>query len=133
MNEPAEIVRAMYEAYGAKDEARLRELIDADVEWNQCPGFPGGARRRGIDDVLAGVLHGNAATWRDFGAPIDEIISAGDRVVAVGRYVGTHAETGRAMEALFTHAYRVADGRIVRFDQVADTWPMVAAARDLDL
>jgi len=122
-----EVVREMYSAFGAGDETRLRALIDADVEWNQCEGFPGGARRRGIDDMLRGVLHGNRSTWQGFSADVDELLDAGDTVVALGRYAGTHAETGKAMRAVFAHVYRVLDGRITRFDQITDTWPMVAA------
>ena len=119
----------MYTAFGAKDEAGLRELIHKDVEWNQCEGFPGGARRRGIEDMLAGVLHGNNATWTGFSAEISDYVASGDRVVAIGHYAGTHSGTGKAMRADFTHSYLVTDGQIVRFDQVADTWPMVSAAQ----
>ena len=57
--------------------------------------------------------------------------SSGDRVVALGQYEGTHAETGREMVSHFAHVYEVRDGRIARFDQIADTWPMVAAERGL--
>lgn len=127
---PEEVVRRMYAAFGASDEAGLREVIAAEVEWNQCAGFPGGERRRGIESVLAGVLHGNKATWTGFKAPVEDYIVSGDRVVAIGYYEGVHAVTGKSMRADFTHTYRVRDGLIVRFDQVADTWPMVAAAQD---
>lgn len=117
----------MYDAFGAKDEAVLRQLIHADVEWNQCAGFPGGARRRGIEDVLEGVVAGNRARWTGFAAPVDTYVTEGDRVVALGHYSGTHAETGKAMRADFAHVYQVSEGQIVRFDQIVDTAPMVAA------
>ena len=126
-------VRAMYDAFAAKDEPRLRELIDPDVEWNQCDGFPGGAKRRGIDDVLAAVLRGNSATWKGFAARVEEYVASGSRVVVLGRYEGTHSVSGRPMVSVFAHAYEVENGRILRLEQIADTWPMVAAARDLDL
>ena len=77
---PEETVRQMYDAFGAKDEAVLRQLIHADVEWNQCAGFPGGARRRGIEDVLEGVVAGNRARWTGFAAPVDTYVTEGDRV-----------------------------------------------------
>ena len=125
-----ETVRALYDAFRDKDEAALRSVLADDVAWNQCDGMPGGAKRRGADDVVEGVFHGLAKTWRDFGAPIDEILEAGDRVIALGHYRGVHSETERAMRADFAHVYRVEQGRIVRFDQIADTWPMVAAIRD---
>ncbi|MEM9381870.1 MAG: nuclear transport factor 2 family protein [Planctomycetota bacterium] len=73
-----------------------------------------------------------ASRWTGFAAPVTDYVSTEDRVVALGRYEGTHAETGREMVSLFAHAYVVRAGRVVRFDQIADTWPMVAADRDLD-
>ena len=119
----------MYAAFGASDEAGLRDVIDADVEWNQCAGFPGGERRRGIESVLDGVLRGNKSTWTGFKAAVSDYIASADRVVAIGYYEGVHSQTGKFMRADFTHTYRVQFGQIVRFDQVADTWPMVAAAQ----
>ena len=44
-----ELVRQLYAAFAAGDEATLRQLLAPDVEWNQCVGFPGGALRRGVE------------------------------------------------------------------------------------
>jgi ketosteroid isomerase-like protein len=125
--DPLAVVQAMYAAFGAGDEGTLRELIDPDVSWRQCEGFPGGEHRRGIESVLAGVLRGNRATWRGFAAPIERYVASGDDVIALGHYEGVHAETQKAMHAVFAHVYRVRSGRIVTFEQFADTWPMVRA------
>ncbi|QDU69436.1 nuclear transport factor 2 family protein [Engelhardtia mirabilis] len=127
---PTETVRALYEAFGIRDEAALRAVLAPDVIWNQCAGMPGGARRRGADDVVAGIFHGLSSTWEGFGAPVEELLADGHRVVALGHYAGVHAVTKRAMRSAFAHVYEVEDGRVVRFDQIADTWPMVAAMRD---
>ena len=121
------VVQAMYAAFGAGDEPRLRELIASDVEWQQCEGFPGGEHRSGIESVLAGVLRGNKATWQGFAVAIDEYVCDRDIVVAIGSYSGTHSLTGKSMRSVFTHVYDVVDGSIQRFRQFADTWPMVAA------
>ena len=58
------IVQDLYDAFGKKDEARLRELLAPDVEWVQCAGFPGGGRRRGVDEVLENVFAGLRSEWR---------------------------------------------------------------------
>ncbi len=104
---PLEIVRSMYSAFEAKDEARLRDLIDVDVTWNQCQGFPGGARRQGLEALMSAVFAGDRATWTGFAAPVEELIESGDRVVALGHDSGTHAVTGKPMRAAFAHVYRV--------------------------
>jgi ketosteroid isomerase-like protein len=121
------VVRELYTAFRAKDEVRLRELIAKDVEWNQCEGFPGGRSRRGVDDVLAGILGTNHSLWSEFRAETTEFLAAGSTVVVLGAYSGRHAKTGKAMRAVFTHVYRVHGGCVTRFDQVTDTAPMVAA------
>ena len=38
-----------------------------------------------------------------------------------GRYAGEHRETGRALDMQFCHVWRVADGRVLRFQQYTDT------------
>jgi ketosteroid isomerase-like protein len=125
---PADVVRRMYEAFEARDETRLRQLIASEVEWNQCEGLPGGARRQGLDSVLSAVFAANRSIWTGFAAPVETILSDGDRVVALGQYAGVHGETGKPMRAAFAHVYLVRDGQIVQYDQIADTWPMVDAA-----
>ena len=125
--DPIEVVRAMYDAFARKDELALRRLLAHDVEWNQCPGFPGGERRKGAEEVLAKTFGGLRSAWRGFEAKVESLHASGTLVFALGRYRGVHVETGKAMEALFAHVYEVRDGRIVRYQQYCDTAPMVAA------
>ncbi len=125
--QPRETVHELYDAYRTRNEARLRELMADDIEWNQCAGFPGGSKRRGIDDVLDGILGSNHSIWTDFGADTNEFLVDGESVVVLGSYRGKHAHTGKEMQADFVHVYRVRDGKVTRFDQVADTAPMIAA------
>jgi ketosteroid isomerase-like protein len=49
------------------------------------------------------------------------VISDGDQVAALGWYSGTYKQTGRSFRARFAHWYTVTDGKIARFEQVADT------------
>lgn len=126
---PLTLVKDLYGAFGAKDEAALRALLHDDVEWIQCPGFPGGAHRRSADEVVEGVMGGLNDEWEDFAVRIDEFLPGESHVVVLGEYTGQHRRTGQAMASVFTHVYEVEDGRIRRFRQYADTWPMVAAIR----
>ena len=127
MTQPEEVIRSLYSAFKAKDEARLRDLLAPNVEWNQCEGFPGGKNRRGPDDVLDGILGTNHSLWEGFAAETTEFLECGHTVVVLGAYSGTHTGTGKSMRVVFTHVYRVDGGRVVRFDQITDTAPMVAA------
>lgn len=125
--DPVLVVQSMYAAFAARDEACLRTLLAPDVSWRQCAGYPGGGSRHGVDEVLNGVFRGNRSMWRGFRAVVERYLGAGEHVVALGFYDGEHSVTGAAMHAVFAHVYRVQDGRIVEFDQYADTWPMVRA------
>lgn len=130
MNERADqVVRQMYAAFAERDESRLRELLAPDVEWNQCAGFPGGGRHRGVDAVLSSVFGKNDDNWSGFAVEVTDYVTEGERVVVLGCYSGDHRATGVAMRADFAHVYAVRDGRVDRFDQIADTWPMVEAGQ----
>lgn len=122
-----ETVRRFYEAFASGDKAALRAILAPDVEWIQCAGFPGGGRRTGIDEVFEKVFSGNRTLWRGFRADVQEVLDAGTSAVALGEYSGIHSVSGRDMRAVFAHVYDLRDGRIVRFRQITDTAPMVAA------
>ena len=51
------LVQDLYAAFGARDESALEALLAPDVRWTQCPGFPGGADRRGARSVIEGVQY----------------------------------------------------------------------------
>lgn len=124
-----EVVERMYEAFAHKDEGALREVLHPDIEWSQCEGFPGGDRRRGVEEVLAKTFGGLRSSWEGFRADVEELHEAGDTVIALGRYRGVHSVTRREMSAVFAHVYDVRDGQIVRYRQVTDTFPMHEAMR----
>lgn len=129
MGTPVETVKALYEAFKAKNESRLRELLHPEVEWVQCAGFPGGGHHHGVDAVLQGVFGKLTSQWSQWRAVIDEYICENDKVVVLGKYVATHGQTSKQVEAVFAHVYTVQQSQIVHFMQYTDTAPLVEAAR----
>lgn len=127
---PRKVVEALYRAFENRDEEMLTSLMDPSISWNQCAGFPGGASRSGIEEVLSDVFRSNRDRWVEFQASVLEMLVDGNSVVVLGEYSGRHFETGKGMKASFVHVYRVQNGKIERFDQIADTWPMVSASHD---
>ncbi len=127
MSKNVQVVQDMYDAFGRKDEARLRQLLHPDIEWIQCAGFPGG-HRHGVDEVLEKVFKGLRAEWNDWRAEIEDYLDAGETVVVLGRYAGTHVVTNRSMTAVFAHVYDVEGGHVTRFRQYTDTAELVTAA-----
>lgn len=122
-------VKALYAAFAAKDERAIRAIMDPEIQWIQNPGFPGGGHQRGVDSVLANSFARLRTEWTGWRARVDEYLDAGGSVVAIGAYLGTHATTGKAMEAAFAHVYDLREGRIVRMRQFTDTAMIERASR----
>jgi hypothetical protein len=121
------VVEQLYAAFAARDLPRIRELFAPDIEWNQNAGFPNGGRHVGVDVVLKDVFGKFRTDWSAWKVVVHEYLDAGDTIVAIGEYQGTHRLTGRTMTAAFAHVYDVRDGRITRFRQFTDT-AMIRAA-----
>jgi ketosteroid isomerase-like protein len=47
--------------------------------------------------------------------------TGGPELVAIGRYVGTARDTGRAVDAAFAHVLTVRGGRVASLEQITDT------------
>ena len=124
---PLALVQELYAAFAARDRARLLAVMHPDIVWIQNDGFPHGGEHRGAVLVLDEVLARFRREWSAWRADVTEWIDAGDTVVALGAYAGTHAATGRSMRAAFAHVYRVESGRIVRFQQFTDTHALRSA------
>jgi ketosteroid isomerase-like protein len=122
MTAPLDLVLAFYAAIAAGDVPALTGLLHPDLEWTEAEGFPyyGGTWRR-PQDVVEKLLGPLMHDWDGFAAVADDFVVQGDRVVSLGAYSGTSTATGRAMRAPFAHVWRIADGKLKRFDMYTDT------------
>jgi ketosteroid isomerase-like protein len=122
MTVPLDLVRAFYAALANGDVPGLLVLLHPDLEWTEAEGFPyySGTWRK-PDDVLEKLLVPLMQDWDDFAAVADDYIVEGDRVVSLGAYSGVAKATGKPMRSPFAHVWRVADGKLKRFDMYADT------------
>lgn len=123
------IVQSLYEAFAARDRDRILEIFDPEIEWIQNEGFPGGGRHVGAEAVLNDVFAKFRVDWETWQVVVDRWLDAGEAIVALGEYHGTHKATGRSMKAAFAHVYWIRSGRIVRFEQYADTLKVAEAMR----
>ena len=127
--ETAELVQSLYEAFGKGDVPYVLGQFSPDLVWNEAENFVYADRNPylGPQAVLEGVFLRLAAEWDGFGLTIEEIVASGDTAVALGRYRGTHKASGTAVDAQFAHVWKVAGGKVARFQQYTDT----AQFRDL--
>jgi ketosteroid isomerase-like protein len=117
------VIRNLYEAFGRGDIPAVLAAMSPDIVWNEAENFPyaDGNPYCGPEAVLSGVFARLGGEWDAFAAIPEEYLDAGDTVVVLGRYRGTCKATGKALAAQMAHIWRVADGRITRFDQRVDT------------
>ena len=122
MTNPVDLVRAFYAAVARGDVPGVVALLHPDLAWTEAEGFPyySGTWRQ-PSDVVEKLLVPLMRDWDDFSAIADDFIVEGDRVVSIGAYAGVSKATGKAMRAAFAHVWRVADGKLQRFDMYTDT------------
>ena len=122
MTNPVDLVRAFYAAVARGDVPGVVALLHPDLEWTEAEGFPyySGTWRQPVD-VVEKLLVPLMRDWDDISAVADDFIVECNRVVSIGAYRGTSKATGKAMHAPFVHVWRVADGKLQRFDMYTDT------------
>ena len=117
------LIKGMYDAFAAGDVAGVLGRMRSDIVWNEAENFPyaDGNPYVGPDAVAKGVFARCISEWDGFAVAVEEILDADDAVVALGRYLGVYKATGKSMRMQFAHVWRIADGKVVRFQQYADT------------
>lgn len=118
------VIQELYRAMREQDDAAFIALCADDLTWQQNVGFPGGSTWHGAAAVLENVFRANSRRWTGFSFTPDEMFEAPGRVVVLGHYAGTHAESGNAMRAAVAHVYDIRDGKVARFRMFADTKTM---------
>lgn len=122
-----EVVKAHYAASERGDLDGMLAPLAPDARWTEAAGSTYGGTYVGVDAIRENVFHRIGADWASFSANVSDLLDAGDTIVALGDYVGVHRTTTKAMTARFTHVWRVEDGRVTAFEQVADTALILAA------
>ena len=117
------IVRALYEAFGKGDIPGVLGKFDQKIEWREAENFIYADRNPyiGPNAILEGVFLRIVSEWNDFTVSPESIIDAGEQVVTLGTYSGTHKKTGKSVHAQMVHVWNMSDGKAVRFQQYTDT------------
>lgn len=118
-----EVIRAMYDAFAAGDIPAVLGAMSPDIVWTEAENHPYADKSPyiGPQAVLEGVFARCGGEWDGFAVVLDELIDGGDTVVALGRYLGKYKATGRSQNAQLVHVWRLARGKVTRFQQFADT------------
>lgn len=109
-----DVVRAVVDAQQRRDWQAFRSLYDPDIEWEDASGLWGDwGSRHGFDEVREAWL-----TWFEAFEHVDfeieELVEAGDQVVAFIRASGRGRESGLPIEQRLPSVWTIRDGRVVR-------------------
>lgn len=118
-----EIIRSLYDAFGKGDVPAVLGAMDPKIEWNEAENFVYADRNPyvGPNAVLEGVFTRLMTDWDGYTVTPHSFYDAGEDVIVVGTYTGTHRRSARSVRAQFAHFFTLRDGRIVRFQQYTDT------------
>jgi ketosteroid isomerase-like protein len=124
------LVGKLYSAFSVGDVPGFLALLHDDVVWNEAEGFPMSDRNpyRGKQAIVEGVFARVLAEWPDFRVEPAEIVGGPEVVVVLGRYKATKSRSGKPLDVQIAHTWWLRDGKVARFQQMADT-AAVARAR----
>jgi ketosteroid isomerase-like protein len=123
------VIRGLYDGFAAGDVGAVLGAMSPDIVWMEAENFPYAYKNPyvGPQAIAEGVFARCIGEWDAFTVTPDEILDAGDTVVATGRYTGAYKATGKVIRMQFAHVWRVKDGKIQRFQQYADTLQVAKA------
>ena len=130
--ENVQTIRSIYEAFEKGDVPAALAHMPERIEWREAENFIYADRNPyiGPQAVLEGVFMRLGSDWESFTVTPGEWLDAGDHVVVLGTYTGTHRGTGREVRAQFAHIWGVTGSRVVRFQQYTDTKQFAEAAAE---
>ena len=116
-----QIIENGYKCFATGDIPGFLATFDENIEWTEAEGFPYGGIYTGANAIVENVFMKLGGEWEGFTAVPDEILDAGDNIVALGHYSGKYKESGKSMKVPFAHVWTLRDGKIVKFVQYTDT------------
>lgn len=121
--ENKQIVCEFYEAANNRDALALSELIDEQIEIYQSELLPWGGRFQGHPGFMAYAF--KMLQNIESKAKLEEVIEAGDRVVARGLTEGQVKSNEKTFEIRFVHVWTIKNRKLWRFEVYVDTPEML--------
>jgi uncharacterized protein len=124
MADNVKLIEGVYEAFGRGDIQPLLDVMDENIEWHEAehtPNWPGGPYI-GPQAVLENVIGQIPQDFDGFTIEVKRTVGCGDTVLAECRYHATFKANGKTLDAQVAHVWDLRDGKVVRWQQYADTW-----------
>jgi ketosteroid isomerase-like protein len=124
-----DIVKAHYDANDRRNMDGMLADIAPDCHWTEMDGFPCAGTYVGPQEIFRNVFQVLGQAFDGYSFKLERLLDAGNDVVAVGNYSGTHKQTGKAFNARVVHVWSVAGDKIRRFEQFTDTLRVAESMR----
>jgi hypothetical protein len=118
-----QIIKRFYRLYAIRDISAAMDLFDPEVEMHPAENFiyATGKPYVGREAIRTCIFTRVDADWDGFTATTEEILGAGEVVIARGRYGGTFKATGTSINAEFVHVFRFKNDKIAMWQSYTDT------------
>jgi ketosteroid isomerase-like protein len=124
--ENVDLVRSAYEAYNRRDVEGVLGRFDPSIDWDVPGSLAWGGHVAGIDAVTEFFRGLQPYVGDQHHVEMDDLIDAGDRVVALVRHTGV-APDGQAYAVPSIMVWTIAGGRITALYEQLDTLAMARA------
>jgi hypothetical protein len=121
MSTNLDVIRTWYKSMYQGDKEKARELLAPGVEWIISSEFPAGGTYIGVEAIFREFFPNLLSNFSEWTAKTEELIDAGDVIVALGHYQGYSKVTGKKVVSPFVHVWRLREGKIVKVQQYTDT------------
>src|SRR5712691_5174757 len=108
--ENVEIVQAAYDWGSQRRELNLNEVLEPDFEWHTREDLPDAGVRKGIEGVER-LRAEWVEAFDDFHVAVDELIEAGDHVIAVTRLCGCLRGSGQELSVQEAQVWKMREGK----------------------
>ena len=124
------LVRSAYEAYNRRDPEAVLQCFHPDIDWHVPDSLVWGDHVRGLE-AIARFFEGLKPYMGDrHVVAIDELIDAGDRVVALVRHTGV-APNGEPYDVPSIMVWTAAGGKLTALYEQLDTLAMARATEQV--
>lgn len=124
-------IKNLYDAHARSDLDAFYADLSPTISWTESAGFPTPGTFSSAKEITENVFAVLQQKFTGWEFNLERIIDGTEGyVVAIGVYKGTSKATGKGFEARASHLWNVVDGKIVRFEQFADTALMREAMRE---
>jgi uncharacterized protein len=112
--ENVELVRRAYEAFSRRDFATVYAVMHHDVRFQTTV-----ETHYGPDGVADWIRHADH-TFDSFAIDVEELMDAGDRIVAVVHERGQGKDSGLSIDQRFAHVWSISGGRVLVFQSFTE-------------